>query len=161
MTDVCRSFAICLAWYVLSQPTFADETKPAEVLFNRDIRPILSENCFQCHGPDVHQRQAELRLDTHEGATAEHDGGKAIVAGDIKSSRLIQRILSTVADERMPPEKTGRKLTAQQIDLLRKWIEQGAKYEKHWSLLPPQRGELPQVKDAAWPKNAIDRFALA
>jgi len=143
------------------RPSAAEEGKPSELQFNRDIRPILSENCFQCHGPDVHQRQAELRLDTHEGATAEHDGGKAIVAGNIKSSRLIQRILSTVADERMPPEKTGRKLTAQQIDLLRKWIEQGAKYEKHWSLLPPQRVELPKVNDAAWPKNAIDRFALA
>ena len=109
------------------QASVAEETKPAEVQFNRDIRPILSENCLQCHGPDVHQRQAELRLDTHEGATAEHDGGRAIVAGDVKSSRLMQRIFSTVADERMPPEKTGRKLTAQQIELLRRWIEQGAK----------------------------------
>src|SRR6185436_3029334 len=126
--------------------TAAEEGKPAEVQFNRDIRPILSENCFQCHGPDVHQRQADLRLDTREGAVAEHDGGKAIVAGDTKSSRLMQRIVSTVADERMPPEKTGRKLTAQQIELLRRWIEQGAKYEKHWSLLPPKRAELPKVK---------------
>src|SRR5436190_14182767 len=125
MTDVCRSFAICLAWCVLSQPTFADEAKPAELQFNRDIRTILSENCFQCHGPDVHQRQAELRLDTREGATAEHDGGKAIVAGDVKASHLMQRILSTGADERMPPEKSGRTLTAQQIELLRRWIEQG------------------------------------
>ncbi len=143
------------------RPLPADETKPAEVQFNRDIRPILSENCFQCHGPDVQQRQAELRLDTRDGATAEHDGGKAVVAGDEKASRLMQRILSPVGDERMPPEKTGRKLSPQQIELLRRWIEQGAKYEQHWSLLVPKRAEFPHVKAKAWPKNAVDRFVLA
>ena len=143
------------------RPSTAEEAKPAEVQFNRDIRPILSENCLQCHGPDVQQRQAELRLDTREGATAEHDGGKAIAAGDVKASRLMQRVISQDADERMPPAESGRKLSPQQIELLRRWIEQGAKYEKHWSLLAPQRAELPPVKNAAWPKNAIDRFVLA
>lgn len=143
------------------QPSFAEETKPETVQFNRDVRPILSENCFQCHGPDVHQRQAELRLDSREGAMAEHDGGKAVVPGDVKASRLVQRIISTIADERMPPEKSGRKLSPQQIEILRRWIEQGAKYEQHWSLIGSKRDEPPQVKDAAWLRNSIDRFVLA
>ncbi|MCE9527894.1 MAG: DUF1549 domain-containing protein, partial [Planctomycetales bacterium] len=144
-----------------SKPAIAEEIKPETVQFNRDVRPILSENCFQCHGPDVHQRQAELRLDSREGAIAEHDGGKAVVPGDVKASRLVQRIISTVADERMPPEKTGRKLTQLQIETLRRWIEQGAKYEQHWSLIAPMPSHIPPVKDAAWPKNPIDRFILA
>src|SRR6187549_3270983 len=113
------------------RPSAAEEGKPSELQFNRDVRPILSENCFQCHGPDVHQRQAELRLDSREGATAEHDGGKAVVPGDVNASRLVQRILSSDAEERMPPDKTGRKLSPQQIEILRRWIDQGAKYEQH------------------------------
>jgi hypothetical protein len=158
-----RSVFLCILLVICvgTELSAADEGIPKEVQFNRDVRPILSENCFQCHGPDVHQRQAELRLDSREGAIAEHDGGKAVVPGDVKASRLVQRIISTVADERMPPEKTGRKLTQLQIETLRRWIEQGAKYEQHWSLIAPRHDEPPQVKDAAWLKNPIDRFVLA
>lgn len=167
MTDYTRDFpcrhgAMLLLFVFLgSISALAEETKQETVQFNRDVRPILSENCFQCHGPDVHQRQAELRLDSREGATVEQNGGKAVAPGDVKASRLIQRILSTDADERMPPEKTGRKLSPQQIEILSRWIEQGAKYEQHWSLIPPQRTELPSVKDSAWSKNPMDRFILA
>ncbi len=167
MTDYTRNFPcrhgakLLLFVFLGSISALAEETKQETVQFNRDVRPILSENCFQCHGPDVHQRQAELRLDSREGATAEQNGGKAVAPGDVKASRLVQRILSTDADERMPPEKTGRKLSPQQIEILSRWIEQGAKYEQHWSLIPPQRTELPSVKDSAWSKNPIDRFILA
>lgn len=132
-----------------------------EIQFNRDIRPLLSENCFQCHGPDAHQRQADLRLDTPEGATTEHDGGQAIVPGKPLNSLLVKRVTSADADEKMPPEKSGRKLTAEQITLLSRWIEQGAKYEKHWSFLAPQRSEPPPVKTNGWVRNPMDRFVLA
>lgn len=160
----CRRYPILLLLALAclcASSIVADEGKPAEVQFNRDVRPILSENCFQCHGPDVHQRQGDLRLDSREGAIAKHEGGQAVVPGDVKTSRLIQRITSTVADERMPPEKSGRKLSQQQTETLRRWIEQGAKYEQHWSLIVPKQVEPPPVKNAAWVKNPIDRFILA
>lgn len=133
-----------------------DSPRPA-VQFNRDIRPILSENCFQCHGPDEHQRKAKLRLDRRESALAKH----AIVPGKVAESLLMDRIESTNAEEHMPPEKSGKKLTSHQIELLRQWIEQGARYEQHWSLIPPQRGSIPTVKQTAWPRNPIDHFILA
>lgn len=129
--------------------------------FNRDIRPILSNHCFKCHGPDAEERQANLRLDTREGAFAESDGGLAIVPGKPQESLLIERITADDQYERMPPPETGLKLSEHQIDLFRQWIDQGAKWEGHWSFQPPQRAELPPVKDAAWTRNAIDRFVLA
>ena len=133
-----------------------DNSRPA-IQFNRDIRPILSENCFQCHGPDEHQRKAKLRLDQRKSAVAKH----AIVPGKAAKSLLIERIVSTNAEEHMPPEKSGKKLTAQQIELLRQWIDQGGKYEQHWSLIPPQRVPLPTVKQSTWLRNPIDNFILA
>lgn len=135
----------------------ADDAPVQTIQFNRDIRPILSENCFQCHGPDEHQRKAKLRLDSREGALAKH----VVVPGKPDASLLMERVLSNNAEERMPPEKSGRKLTAEQIKLLQRWIEQGANYEKHWSLIPPGRVELPTVKQPAWMRNPIDRFILA
>src|SRR5205807_1239626 len=101
--------------------------------FARHIRPILSENCFACHGPDPKARKAKLRLDTKEGALAElRSGGHAVVPGKAADSELIARIVSGEESERMPPPKTGKKLTPQQIDLLKQWIEQGAKWSEHW-----------------------------
>jgi hypothetical protein len=132
-----------------------------EIQFNRDIRPILSENCFQCHGPDARERQAELRLDQRESAVAKRDQGAALVPGDAASSQALVRILSTDPDAKMPPEKSGKKLTTDQTALLNRWIEQGAAYEAHWSLVPPRRAALPEIKDKAWPRNSIDRFVLA
>lgn len=148
---------LCLVWFAASEIVVVGDGDRKTVQFNRDIRPILSENCFQCHGPDEHQRKAKLRLDIRESAVARH----AVVPGDASASLLIERVNSTNAEERMPPEKSGRKLSTQQIALLQRWIEQGAKYEQHWSLIPPQRAETPKVKQDAWPRNAIDHFILA
>jgi hypothetical protein len=131
------------------------------VRFNRDIRPILSDHCFQCHGPDRANRKAKLQLDLEAVALADRGGYHAIVPGRPDQSELITRITAADPRERMPPASTGKKLSAKQIDLLRRWIDQGAKWEKHWAFLPPQRPPLPAVKDARWPRNPIDHFVLA
>ena len=126
------------------------------VRFNRDIRPILSENCLFCHGPDANQRKADLRLDVEEVAK-EH----AIVAGDVSRSELIARIISTDDDERMPPPESGKQLTLGQIELLKRWVAEGAEYEGHWSFIAPERPQLPQVSDTAWPRSPLDHFILS
>ena len=130
------------------------------ISYNRDIRPILSDNCFACHGFDLKKRKADLRLDTFEGATADNDGVTAIVPGSVEKSELWQRIHSADEDEVMPPPKTHKTISAEQKAKLRKWIEQGAPYEKHWSFVPPVAA-IPAVKEAAWPRNPIDHFVLA
>ncbi|MCC9608386.1 DUF1553 domain-containing protein [Blastopirellula sp. JC732] len=123
--------------------------------FQRDIRPILSENCFQCHGPDPKHREADLRLDNAEGAHA-----AAIVPGNAAESELVARIISTDPDTLMPPRESEKSLTPEQIDLLKRWVAEGAKYEGHWAFTPPTRPEPPQTKDAAWIRNPIDAFIL-
>ena len=133
---------------------------PREIEFNRDIRPILSDNCFQCHGPDAKARQAELRLDREEDAVAARKDGPAIIRGKPADSELIKRITHANADERMPPADTGKKLSAEQIELLRRWVEQGAKWQGHWSFIPPKRPPLQEVSDAAWMRNGLDAFIL-
>jgi mono/diheme cytochrome c family protein len=129
--------------------------------FNREIRPILSDNCFACHGPDEQSRQAKLRLDTKEGIFADRGGYKVIVAGKSADSRLYQRISSKDTGFRMPPAYSNRTLTPQQVELVREWIDQGAKWELHWSFVPPKRPAPPEVKEKSWPRNAIDNFVLA
>ena len=131
------------------------------VNFGRDIRPILSDNCFACHGPDEQTQQAGLRLDTREGAFADRGGYQVIVPGKASESRLYQRISAKDEGTRMPPLGFERKLTEKQIELIRLWIDQGAQWETHWAYVPPKRPELPMVKDRAWPKNPIDHFILA
>ena len=134
----------------------------AKVDYNRDIRPILSDNCFACHGPDVRQRKAKLRLDTRDGAFAElRGGGHAIVPGKIDDSVLVERITADDPSQRMPPAKSRKRLTEAQIELLQRWIAQGAPYTAHWSFIAPVRPELPKVKNAAWPRDPVDRFILA
>jgi hypothetical protein len=125
--------------------------------YNRDIRPILAENCFPCHGPDSAARKAELRLDRREVAI---EAG-AIAPGDPESSELIARIHAESADERMPPPKSTKTLTAQQKDLLKRWIAAGAEYQLHWSLIPATRPPLPKIRNESWVRNPIDRFVLA
>jgi hypothetical protein len=125
--------------------------------FQFEIRPILSKNCFACHGPDEAHRQADLRLDARE--TAVELG--AIVPGDPDASELIRRITSEDVDERMPPAESGLELSAAEIDQLKRWIASGAEYAKHWSYEPPQRPELPEVSRPEWCRNDIDRFVLA
>ncbi|MCU1232049.1 MAG: hypothetical protein JWP63_16, partial [Candidatus Solibacter sp.] len=129
---------------------------PATVEFNRDVRPILSDRCFSCHGPDSAARKSPLRLDQEDSARA------ALKAGDPAHSPLYQRITSTDNARRMPPAYMGReRLPDAEIETLRRWIEQGAKYQPHWSLIAPRRPELPAVNESAWARNAIDRFVLA
>jgi hypothetical protein len=130
--------------------------------FNRQIRPILSENCFQCHGPDEQQRKAKLRLDTRDGAVARLRGsGHAVVPGQPAESELLARIQAADEAERMPPAKTKKRLTPEQVELLRQWIAEGAPYAQHWAFIPPQRPALPALKMAGAARNAIDRFVLA
>src|SRR6185369_12580138 len=107
--------------------------------FNRDVRPIFADNCYACHGPDKNTRKAKLRLDNAEGAYAEKEGRFPILPDKTAESKVIKHITSTDPDEIMTPPKSGKKLTAQQIDTIRRWIEGGAKYERHWSYIVPQR----------------------
>ena len=133
-----------------------------KVDFNRQIRPILSENCFQCHGPDPEERKGKLRLDLREEALKpSKSGAKAIVPGHPEESALLARVTHADADELMPPGKTGKKLTSEQIELLRSWLAQGAPYAAHWSYSKPLQPELPTVKNREWPRNGVDRFILS
>ncbi|MFP6612759.1 MAG: DUF1553 domain-containing protein [Pirellulales bacterium] len=141
-----------------AQLTAAD----AVVQFDRDIAPILAKNCYECHGPDEKKREAGLRLDSQASATRRLESGKtAIVAGVLANSELYARITSNDTDERMPPIDSARSLTAREIDLIRRWIEQGAVWRKHWSLNPLRQVQLPSVSDVNWPRTAVDRFILA
>lgn len=132
-----------------------------QIHFNRDIRPILTDTCVSCHGFDASQRKANLRLDTFQGATAVNDGHQAIKPGDLQNSELWRRVNSKDPKLVMPPPSVPKKLTDTQIALLGKWIEQGAVYQKHWAFEPVDRPSLPEVKQADWPRNEIDRFILA
>ncbi len=140
----------------------ADAADSGAIDFDKQIRPILSDNCYACHGPDEHQRKAGLRLDRKESAFRElKSGKKAVVAGKADESALVARILSSDPDEKMPPPDFKKKLNASQIDLLRRWVESGAQWKEHWAYVAPERPALPEVQDKSWPKNEIDRFVLA
>jgi len=127
----------------------------AEVSFNRDVRPILSNNCYYCHGTDPNHRKGDRRLDTPEGALAENDGVRAVVPGKPRDSDLIARILSKDPDVMMPPPKSNKSITPAEKEILRRWIEEGAKYEPHWAFLTPVRAPVPAGA------NAIDYFVEA
>ena len=129
--------------------------------FNRDIRSILSDTCFKCHGPDEKQRMANLRLDDTEGLFVDRGGYRIIVPGDAAKSKLYQKISSKDDSVMMPPSDSGRSLTAKQIELIKQWIDQGAKWEMLWSFVPPKRPSLPEVKEKGWTRNPIDDFVLA
>ena len=134
----------------------------AKVDFNRDIRPILSENCYKCHGPDDGARKAKLRFDLRAEALKPAKSGRAaIVPGSPGDSELVARITAADLDDRMPPAKTGKTLTSTQIELLRRWIAGGAPYAKHWAYVKPVLPAVPEVKDKNWPVNSVDRFILA
>jgi hypothetical protein len=127
------------------------------VQFNRDVSPILSENCFVCHGPDKNNRKGKLRLDVREAALEKG----AIVPGKPDQSELVSRIFNTNADDLMPPPDSNKKLTAEQKNLLKRWIEQGAQYQPHWSYIKPERPEIPAARDKRWVRNPIDAFILS
>ncbi|HYT61291.1 MAG TPA: PSD1 and planctomycete cytochrome C domain-containing protein [Haliangiales bacterium] len=130
--------------------------------FDRDIRAILSDKCFACHGPDEKERKAKLRFDRKDDAFQPLKSGDfAIVPGHPEKSALIARITTKDEDDLMPPPKSGKKLTPAQIELLQRWIAEGAKWQSHWSFVKPERPPLPALKDQRWPRNEIDYFVLA
>src|SRR5882762_7922873 len=130
--------------------------------YNRDVRPILSENCFPCHGADSAARKANLRLDRLEDAILPRkDSQPAIVPGKPQESAVVSRITASDPDDIMPPTKTHKVLTAEQKELLKQWIASGAKYQAHWSLIAPARPKLPEVQNRRWVRNPIDAFILA
>jgi hypothetical protein len=135
---------------------------PRPLRYDRDVRAILSDRCFRCHGPDAGKRQAELRLDVAEIATAVRDGHAAVVPGSPESSELLRRVSSTDEDVRMPPPKSGRRpLSADEREIVRRWIAEGAHYEPHWSFVPPVRPPVPELNGAAASANPVDAFLLA
>jgi mono/diheme cytochrome c family protein len=140
----------------------APSSATAKVDFNRDIRPILSENCFLCHGPDEGRRKAKLRFDRKDDAfKALKDGSFAIVPGHPEQSQMMARTSSTNQEEVMPPVKSGKRLTPQQIESLRQWIADGAVWKTHWAYVAPNHPPLPEVKNRKWTRNGIDAFVLA
>ncbi len=131
------------------------------VEFNRDVRPILSDKCFACHGPDAAAKKIPFRLDHEADAKAALAGGRhAIVEGDPAASTLVQRIRSTNTAQKMPPVYSGLKLTDGEVQTLETWVREGAKWEKHWSFIPPERKPVPHVSSQAWVRNPIDSFVL-
>jgi hypothetical protein len=143
---------------VCALPAWAAEDR---IEFNRDVRPILSNNCYLCHGPDAKQRQAGLRLDRREDALKPLESGlAAIVPGDVSKSELLTRIHATNPDVMMPPVSSGKALSLAERETLTKWIAQGAEYQGHWSFLPPRRHEPPPITRDGFTRNAIDRFVL-
>src|ERR1051326_6084640 len=149
--------ALAAAW--LCPAAGAAQKEPARIDFNRDIRPILSDHCYACHGPDERKRKAGLRLDREEDALATlKSGHRAIVPGDLKNSAVIERLRSRDPDEVMPPPKEGTPLQPNQVDLLARWVKEGAAWKKHWSFIPPERPPVPEIADRTWARNEIDAF---
>ncbi|MCB1066016.1 MAG: DUF1553 domain-containing protein [Verrucomicrobiae bacterium] len=157
--DSRRSVAFAFAF---SSCLFAKAAEPDQtVQFNRDIRPILSDKCFFCHGPDSTHREADLRLDQEQAAKANHDGVIAIVPGNPDISEAILRVFHDDPDELMPPPKSKRELSDSEKELLKRWVSQGAPWQEHWAFVPPETPELPPISDPDWIRNGVDRFVLA
>ena len=147
------SFSLCL----LTAPVLAAADAPKPVNFDHDVRPIFAAKCYACHGPDGNKRRAELRLDIKTDALK-----KIVKPGDAAGSELVKRIHGDDPDHVMPPRnaKTGP-LSPEQIDTLRRWVDQGAKFERHWAYVPPVRPVVPNVKNQTWVRNPIDAFVAA
>ena len=155
-----------LSWVAAAMALIAHasgaEPVPKKVDFNFQVRPILSDKCFNCHGPDPRQRKAGLRLDTKEGAFGTNkSGGHAVVPGNLEDSDLVARITAEDESQRMPPKSLGRTLSPAEIDRLKQWIEQGAEWKPHWAFLPPVAAPVPIVNNPGWPRNPLDSFVLA
>ena len=156
-----RVAILVFALGVLDDPTARGGDAPARpVEFNRDVRPILSDACFACHGPDSGRRKAGLRLDNEAGAFAEIEGRHPFRPGEPDESEAIQRVTSDDPEVRMPPPGAVRQLSKGEVDVLRKWVEQGAKWQEHWSLLPPKRPAVPAIREPGRARNPIDAFLL-
>ncbi|MFT7638666.1 MAG: hypothetical protein ACI9G1_000391 [Pirellulaceae bacterium] len=153
LTSVFTAIGAFCILFAFETTTHAEEP----LQFNRDVRPILADKCFYCHGQDPSKRKGELRLDVRDAAVA----AEAFVSGDAASSALIERITATDPELIMPPPDSNRLLTAEQKELLRRWVNEGAAYETHWAFVKPERLVPPAVKNEAWVRNPIDRFVLA
>ena len=155
---------LVIAFYFLNTTNNTVKEVPDIVDFNFHVRPILSDRCFKCHGPDANKREANLRLDTEEGAFAalKDDPSKhVIIPGDPMQSALFARLISNDTAEVMPPPSSNLALTKTEIEIIKKWISQGAVYKKHWSFIAPQKSKVPNVDNDLNPKNAIDNFVFA
>ena len=153
---------VFLALAGTAQSADATKGKAAKLDFNRDIRPILSDHCYSCHGPDEGRRKGGLRLDVQEDAFRLLKSGKrALVPGDLSASTLVERITTSDPDDVMPPPKGGKPLSEAQVAVLKRWVSEGAEWQKHWSFVAPERTEVPVVKDKRWPRNELDHFVLA
>ena len=154
-------FVSFVALVIASQSAlFSADKNPGGIDFTRDIRPLLSDNCFSCHGPDLKQLKADLRLDTRDGAISDLGGYSAVVPGKPSESELVIRILTDDDDDLMPPSDSGKKLTSHQKALLQQWIAEGAEYDMHWAYKPVKRVAPPKVKNESFVINDIDRFLL-
>src|SRR5271165_439165 len=156
-----RGVLVSLAALLIATSVAAAATSSSAPDFQRQVRPILSDNCFRCHGPDKGNRMADLRLDIREGAFAERKNGFVIVPGKPADSLIIKRITSDDPSFRMPPPMSHKTLTAEQKDILRRWIEAGAPWKEHWAFIAPISPPLPPVDVSGWDKNPIDHFILA
>ena len=145
----------------LCYPALTAYSAARSIEFNRDVRPILSDKCYNCHGADAVTKKIPLRLDSEAAAKADLGGRRAIVDGDPGASEMIRRITSENKATRMPPTYSGLKLSDGEIATLREWVAQGARWQKHWAFIPPVRPSQPAVKNAAWVRNPIDSFVLA
>jgi hypothetical protein len=161
MVDRSRSLLI-VAMTLLASSTSTAQAAGEKLDFNRDVRRILSDKCFACHGPDEAARQAGLRLDVRDSALKPSDSGAvAIIPEKPDESALVKRIFSTDPDEVMPPKDSNRQLSAADKEILKRWIAEGANYEGHWAFAAPKRPPVPVTKNQQWSKNDIDRFILA
>jgi hypothetical protein len=151
---------IAVGLLALATSGFAQADSPQQISFNRDVRPILSNNCFYCHGPDVGTREADLRLDTASGMAADLDGFALVSPGKPEDSELYLRLTAFDPRDRMPHADSGKELTGEQIGIIGKWIEQGAKWEGHWAYQAPQPSALPPVKQSQWRRSPVDDFIL-
>ena len=156
-----RRLPLIAALVGLAGTAFAAAEPAGEVRFNRDIRPILAEACFHCHGPDPASRKAKMRFDREEDFFSKREKGMVVVKGKPKESLLYQRITTTDKDDVMPPAEAHVQLKPEQKDLLRRWIEQGAPWQKHWAFIAPERPAEPKVANTKWVRNPIDGFVLA
>ena len=153
------ALCVCLCFALASADPH--KTEPASVDYNLDIRPILADNCYACHGPDAKARQADLRLDTKEGAFSEPSGYPIIVPGNPEESELHLRITAEDDTRRMPPAGFNKTLTPEEIEAVTQWIREGAQWESHWAFIPPERPTPPAVQDEDWVRNPIDAFIRA
>ena len=152
---------LLLILIVLVGPVLPVSGKDLEISYNRDVRPILAGKCFQCHGPDSETREADLRLDQQADSHRDLGGYAAVVPGSLEESELISRITSNDPDTVMPPPESGDGLSETEMQTLRSWVLQGGEYESHWAFVPPRSQSIPDVMDANWCKDEVDRFILA